>query len=414
MKRRVVVTGIGTINSIGKNADETWNGLINGKCGIDYITHFDTEDYNVKFAAEIKNYDSKDYFDKREAKKIDNFTQYAIIAAEEAVKDSGLTEADNFEPERAGCIFGAGIGGQLTFEEEAIKMHQKGARRVSPFFIPKMISNIAPAHIAIRHNLKAINFNVVSACTSANHAIGTALRAIQYGEADAIVTGGAEAAITPLAVAGFSNMKALSTRNDDPKGSSRPFDKDRDGFVMGEGAGVIVIEELEHALKRGAKIYAEIKGYMATCDAFHITAPADNGEGGARAMAGALKDAGIKPEDVDYVNAHGTSTPLNDKTESQAIRTVFGDHADNLKISSTKSMVGHSLGAAAAIEAIVCCKTICEGIIHPTINYTTPDPDCDLFYTPNEAIKQEVNTAISNSLGFGGHNSTIVFKKYEN
>ena len=414
MKRRVVVTGIGTINSIGKNADETWNGLINGVCGIDYITHFDTEDYNVKFAAEIKGYDSKDYFDKKEAKKIDNFTQYAIIAADEAVKDSGITEADNFEPERTGCIFGAGIGGQLTFEEEAIKMHTKGARRVSPFFIPKMISNIAPAHIAIKHNLKAINFNVVSACTSANHAIGTAFRAIQYGEADAVVTGGAEAAITPLAVAGFSNMKALSTRNDDPKGSSRPFDKDRDGFVMGEGAGVIVIEELEHALKRGAKIYAEIKGYMATCDAFHITAPVDNGEGGARAMAGALKDAGMNPEEIDYVNAHGTSTPLNDKTESLAIRTVFGDHADNLKISSTKSMVGHSLGAAAAIEAMVCCKTITEGIIHPTINYTTPDPDCDLYYTPNKAIKQEVKAAISNSLGFGGHNSTIVFKKFEN
>ncbi|RLC52430.1 MAG: beta-ketoacyl-[acyl-carrier-protein] synthase II [Candidatus Cloacimonadota bacterium] len=411
-KRRVVITGMGTINAVGHNVEETWKNLIAGKSGIGKISRFElTEEYASRIAAEIKNYDPKEHFDRKRIKKLDPYTQYALIAARQALENAGLINAE-FDHDRAGVIMGSGIGGMLTFEEESSKFILKGPKRVSPFFVPKMISNIGVAEIAIDFNLRGINFNTVSACASANHALGTAFRTIQYGDADIIVSGGAEGAVTPLTVAGFSAMKALSTRNDEPEKACRPFDKERDGFIMAEGAGVLVLEELEHAQKRGAKIYAEIIGYGASCDAFHITAPAENGEGGARAAIQAIKDAGIKPEDIDYVNAHGTSTPLNDKNETAMYKTVFGDYAYKVKINSTKSMIGHTLGAAAGIEAIVCCKTIESGIIHPTINQEVPDPECDLDYVPNKAINHEVKIALSNSLGFGGHNSVLIFKKF--
>lgn len=412
MKRRVVITGIGAITPVGHSAQETWQSLVDGVCGTGLITRFDTEGLPVRIAAEVKDYEPEKHFDHKEARRIDLYTQFAMIAAREAVKDAKL-ETGNFVPERVGVITGAGIGGILTFEEECIKCHTAGPRRISPFFIPKMIGNIAAAHISIEHNFKGINFNVMSACASANHALGTAMRAIQYGDADIILSGGTEAAVTPLAVGGFSSMRALSTRNDDPKTASRPFDKERDGFVMSEGAAILVLEELEHAKKRGARIYGELKGYGATGDAFHITAPTEDGEGSSRAMQMAIADAGLKPEDIDYINAHGTSTPLNDKGETQSIKTVFGERAYKIKINSTKSMVGHMLGAAAGLEAIACVKSIETGIIHPTMNLVNPDPECDLDYTPNKAVQHTVNAALSNSLGFGGHNSAIIITRYE-
>jgi 3-oxoacyl-[acyl-carrier-protein] synthase II len=412
-KRRVVITGLGAIDAIGKNVEETWQSLLAGKCGVDRITKIDDLDqYASQIAAEIKDYDPKDYFERKKIKKMDVYTQYAMIAAQEAMENSGLLEAE-FDHDRAGVLIATGIGGMLTFEQEAQKLAAKGPRRISPMFIPKMISNIGSAEVAIKYNLRGINFNIASACASANHALGTALRTIQYGDADLILTGGAEASVTPLAVAGFASMKALSTRNDDPKTASRPFDQERDGFVIGEGGAVLVLEELEHAKKRGANILAEIVGYGATCDAYHITAPAPNGEGGARAISLALKDAELQPEDIDYINAHGTSTPLNDKNETTAFKTVFQAHAAKLKISSTKSMTGHTLGAAAALEAIACIKSIQTGKIHGTMNLFNPDPECDLDYVPNKAIDHPVNIALSNSLGFGGHNGVIIFKKYQ-
>jgi len=413
LKKRVVITGIGTINPVGHNVSQTWQSLVNGVSGVKMITRFDASDLPAQVAAEVKNYNPEEHFDHKEIKKLDLYTQFAMIAAREAVADAGLTPG-NFNPDRTGVITGAGIGGILTFQEECIKWHDQGARRISPFFIPKMIGNIAAAHISIEHGFKGINFNVMSACASANHAIGTALRAIQYGDADIVVSGGTEAAVTPLAVGGFTSMRALSTRNDDPDTASRPFDKERDGFVMSEGAAIIVLEELEHALLRGAKIYAELAGYGATGDAYHITAPTENGEGSTRAILMAINDAGMKPEDIDYINAHGTSTPLNDRGETCAIKAAFGDYAYKVKINSTKSMVGHMLGAAAGIEAIACVKSIETGIIHPTINLKNPDPDCDLDYTPNQAVNYPVNVALSNSLGFGGHNSSIVIKRFVN
>ncbi|MCD4828135.1 MAG: beta-ketoacyl-ACP synthase II [Candidatus Cloacimonetes bacterium] len=410
MKRRIVVTGLGAINAIGHNVAETWESLVNGKSGIALITRFDPTEFNSKIAAEIKNYDPLEYFEKKQIKKIDPYTQFCIIAAREAMTDAAF---DSFDPERFGVILGSGIGGMLTFENEVRKLVEKGPRRISPFFIPKMITNIAAAHLSIEHNLKGVNFNTVTACASANHAIGSALRAIQYGDADIILTGGCEAAVTPMAVGGFCAMKALSTNNDDPVRSSRPFDAMRDGFVMGEGAGVLVFEELEHARARGARIYCEVAGFGATADAYHITAPVESGEGGARAMNMALKDAGVEPAEVNYINAHGTSTPLNDKTETASIKTVFGEYAHSVLISSTKSMTGHTLGAAAAIEAIACIKAIQTGVVHPTINYEHPDPECDLNYVPNKAIEKTVRTAISNSLGFGGHNAVVCLRAFE-
>jgi 3-oxoacyl-[acyl-carrier-protein] synthase II len=411
-KRRVVITGMGTINSVGKNVAETWQSLLAGKSGVGYITRFDTTDMPARIAAEIKDYDPLNFFDPKNAKKMDLYTHFALIAASEALKDTGLIDGE-YDKERTGVILGAGIGGMLTLEEEAHKLFTGGPRRISPFFIPKMISNIAAAHIAIEYGFKGINFNITSACASANHALGTAFRSIQYGDADIIVSGGTEAAITPMAVGGFCALKALSTNNDEPTKASRPFDLHRDGFVMGEGAAILILEELEHAKARGAKIHAEIVGYGATDDAFHITAPADFGEGSARAITMALKDAGLKPTEVDYINAHGTSTQMNDKYETMSIKSVFGDYAYQVNINSTKSMVGHMLGAAAGIEAQACCLSIKNSKIHPTINQEFPDPDCDLNYVPNLAISQEVNVALSNSLGFGGHNAAIVFKKYQ-
>ncbi len=412
MKRRVVITGVGTINAIGKNAEETWQNLLSGISGIKTISNFDIDErFASRIAGEVKDYNPLDYFDKKRIKKLDKYTQFGLIAAREAMKDSGLDKT-NFTPERAGAIVSSGIGGMETFELNTEKLIKSGPKRISPFFIPKMISNIASAEIAIEHNLKALNFCITSACASANHALGTAYRTIQYGDADIMFSGGAEASVTPLAVGGFSSMKALSTRNDEPEKACRPFDSERDGFIMAEGAAVVVLEELEHALNRGAHIYAEIVGYGATCDAFHVTAPAEKGEGGARAIAMALNDAGIEPETIDYINAHGTSTPLNDKNETAAIKTVFGDYAYNLKINSTKSMVGHTLGAAAGIEAITCCKSIENGKLHPTINLENPDPECDLDYITQGSIDMDVNYALSNSLGFGGHNGVIIFKKF--
>lgn len=410
-KRRVVITGMGAFTPVGHNVAQTWQSLINGVSGVGRISNFDAENLPVQIAAEIKNYNPEDHFDHKEVKKLDIYTQYAMIAAREAVKDANLSEGQ-FDPERTGVITGAGIGGILTFEEECIKCHTAGPRRISPFFIPKMIGNIAAAHISIEHNFKGINFNVMSACASANHALGTAFRTIQYGDADIIVSGGTEAAVTPLAVGGFTSMRALSTRNDDPQTASRPFDRERDGFVMSEGAAFLVLEELEHAKARGAHIYAELVGYGASGDAYHITAPTEDGEGSTRAILMAIKDASLNPDDIDYVNAHGTSTPLNDKGETMSIKRAFGARAYKMKINSTKSMVGHMLGAAAGIEAIVCVKTIETGIIHPTINLVNPDPDCDLDYTAGCSVKHTVNAALSNSLGFGGHNSAIVIKRY--
>lgn len=410
-KRRIVITGIGAISPLGLTVEETWNNLLQGKCGIEKISRFDASIFAAQISGEVKNYEPLNYFEKKTVGKLDPYTQYAIIAAREAIKDSKLIESQ-FDNERVGVITGAGIGGMLSFEEEARKLVEQGPRRVSPFFIPKMISNIAAAYIAIEFNFKGINFNCVSACASANHAIGTALRSIQYGDVDVMITGGCEAAVTPLSIAGFCSLKALSTNNDEPHKACRPFDKNRDGFIMAEGSGMLVLEELEHAQKRGAKIYAEVAGYGATDDAFHITAPADNGEGGARAMALAIKDAGIKPEDIDYINAHGTSTQMNDRNETIAIKTVFGDHAKKLVVNSTKSMLGHTLGAAAAIEAIVMVKSIENQIVHPTINLEHPDPECDLDYVAEGARKLKVDYALSNSLGFGGHNGVILVKKY--
>ncbi len=410
-KRRVVITGIGAITPVGHNVQQTWQSLINGVSGVGIISRYDATELPVHIAAEVKNYNPEEHFDHKEVKKLDLYAQFAMIAAREAVTDAGLT-AGTFDPDRVGVITGAGIGGIMTFEEECIKCHTQGPRRISPFFIPKMIGNIAAAHISIEHNFKGINYSVISACASANHALGSAMRAIVYGDADIVVSGGMEAAVTPLAVGGFSSMRALSTRNDDPEKASRPFDLERDGFIMSEGSAILVLEELEHALARGAKIYAEMAGYGATGDAYHITAPTEDGEGSSRAMLMALKDAGMQPTDIDYINAHGTSTPLNDKGETMAIKNAFGDYAYKVKVNSTKSMVGHMLGAAAGIEAIVCVKTIETGIIHPTINLTHPDPDCDLDYTPHKAVQKQVNAALSNSLGFGGHNSAIIIKRY--
>jgi 3-oxoacyl-[acyl-carrier-protein] synthase II len=402
---------MGALTPVGHNVAETWDSLVKGVSGVDTITSFDTSALSAKIAAQIKNFHPEEHFDPKEARKMDSYTHFALVAAREAVKDAGI-DPQTQDGRRVGVITGVGIGGIYTFDEETIKNYVHGPRRISPFFIPKMISNIAAAHIAIEHGFKGPNFSITSACASANHAIGTAFRAIQYGDADIIISGGAEAGVTFLGMGGFCALRALSTRNDDPKGASRPFDAGRDGFVMSEGAAFLVLEELEHAKARGARIYAELAGYAATDDAYHITAPLEDGSGSADAMLGAIADAGLQPADIQYVNAHGTSTQLNDKGETVALKSCFAEHAYKLKVNSTKSMVGHMLGAAAGIEAIVCVKTIETGILHPTINLTNPDPDCDLDYVPNTTQKLEVTNALSNSLGFGGHNSSIVIRRY--
>jgi 3-oxoacyl-[acyl-carrier-protein] synthase II len=413
MRKRVVVTGMGVISPIGNSIEEYWQSLLNGKSGVDYIKSFDTDLFDTKFAAEVKNFEPTDYLDRKEARRMDLFTQYALVAADFSLKNSGL----NFEQEnldRIGVILGTGIGGMKTYHQNIKNLIEFGPRKISPFFIPMMIPDIAPGHISMRYGLKGPNYTAVSACASSAHAIGTALRLIRYGDADVVVTGGTEATITEICIGGFNSMRALSTRNDDPQKASRPFDANRDGFVVGEGSGIIVVESEEHALKRGAKIYAEVAGAGATADAYHITAPSPDGDGQIRVMKMAIEDAGLTVKDVDYINAHGTSTPHNDKTETLAIKTLFGDRAKDIAVSSTKSMIGHLLGASGSLEFIASVLSVVNNKIHPTINYETPDPDCDLNYTPNNAIDKTVNVAISNSFGFGGHNGCVLVKKYEN
>ncbi len=414
--RRVVITGLGAITPLGQTVKETWENLVKGKSGVGYIDRFDTSNLPVKIAAQIRNFDPLKRLSQKEAgvpiKKLDLFSIYALWAAEEAIEDSALLKGP-FDPDRVGVIIASGIGGIETLEREIIVGYTKGYDRISPYLIPMMIPDMASGLIAIKYRFKGPNYCTVSACASSAHAIGDAFRLIRYGDADVMVVGGSEAPIIPTAVAGFSSMKALSTRNDEPEKASRPFDRDRDGFVMGEGAAVLVLEEYEHAMRRGAKIYAELVGYGATADAYHITAPCVDGEGAVKCMLRALEDAKLSPDEVDYINAHGTSTKLNDAVETLVIKKVFGERAYKIPVSSTKSMIGHPLGAAGAIEAVATIMTIHTGIIHPTINYENPDPECDLDYVPNEARKKEVNVAISNSFGFGGHNVCLVFKKFE-
>lgn len=410
-KKRVVVTGLGALTPIGNDVETTWQNAINGVSGVGPITRIDSEPYAAKVAAELKDFDVEQFMDKKEARKMDRFTQYAVAASFMAVKDANLEITDEIAP-RVGVWVGSGIGGMETFEQQYKTLLEKGPRRVSPFFVPMLIPDMATGQISIALGAKGFNSCTVTACATGTNSIGDAYRVIERGEADVMITGGAEAPLTEMSFAGFTANKALST-NPDPKTASRPFDQDRDGFVMGEGAGILVLEELEHALARGAKIYAEIVGYGATGDAYHITAPAPNGEGGSRAMKQAVERSGLTVADIDYINAHGTSTPYNDKFETLAIKEVFGEHAHKLAISSTKSMTGHLLGAAGGVEAIFSVLAIKEGIIPPTINLQTPDPECDLDYVPNKARKQEVRAALSNSLGFGGHNATIIFKKFD-
>ena len=412
MERRVVITGLGAVTPIGNNTEEFWKGIKEGKCGIDEITRFDTTNFKVKLAAELKDFNAEDYFDRREAKRLDRFSQYAMVASREAWKDSGLDkETENME--RVGIMIGSGIGGIGTTEEEHEKYMTKGPDRVSPMYIPMGIPNMATGNVAIDIGAKGESIAMVTACASGTHSIGESFRMIKHGYQDVVLAGGTEAGITPLGIAGFTNIKALSKAEDKTR-ASIPFDKERSGFVMGEGAGVIVLEELEHAKKRGAKIYAEMVGYGATSDAYHITSPAPGGEGGARAMKIAMEEAHVNPEEITYINAHGTSTHLNDSYETQAIKTALGEeNAKKVMVSSTKGHTGHLLGAAGGVEAIVCAKAIEEGFVPATINYKVPDEECDLDVVPNEGRKVDVKYAISNSLGFGGHNSSILLKKYE-
>ncbi|WP_374724150.1 beta-ketoacyl-ACP synthase II [Calidifontibacillus erzurumensis] len=410
-KRRVVVTGLGAVTPCGLDVETTWNNVISGVSGIGEVTRVNKDLFPAKVAAEINDFKPEDFMDKKEARKMDRFTQYAVAASLMAVKDANLEITDEIAP-RVGVWIGSGIGGMETHEEQHKIFLEKGYRRVSPFYVPMMIADMAAGQVSIVLGAKGVNACTTTACASGANSIGDAFKVIQRGDADIMITGGTEAPITNMAFAGFCMAKALST-NPDPKTASRPFDLNRDGFVMGEGAGILVLESLESALARGARIYAEIVGYGATGDAYHITAPAPGGEGGVRAMKQALKDAGLNPEDIDYINAHGTSTDYNDKYETMAIKEAFGEHAYKLAVSSTKSVTGHLLGAAGAVEAIFSVKAIADGIIPPTMNLETPDPECDLDYVPNQMRKQPVNAVLSNSLGFGGHNVSLIFKKYE-
>lgn len=412
--KRVVVTGIGAITPLGKTLDQYWEGLVNGVSGADFIKQFDCSKFKTRFACEVKDFEPTNYLDRKEARKIDRFTQFALIVSDEAVKDAGISK-DNVDVDRVGVIFASGIGGLITFQEEVSAFALgDGTPRFNPFFIPKMILDIAAGQISMRHGFRGPNFAVVSACASSTNAIIEAYDNIRLGKADIILTGGSEAVISSAGVGGFNAMKALSERNDDPKTASRPFDKDRDGFVMGEGSGMLILEELEHAVKRGAKIYCEIAGGGATADAHHITAPHPEGLGANNVMKAALKDAGLQASDIDYINVHGTSTPLGDIAETKAILTVFGEHAYNLNISSTKSMTGHCLGAAGALEAIACVMSVVHDIVPPTINHFTDDPglDAKLNFTFNKAQKRTVRAALSNTFGFGGHNASVIVKKY--
>ena len=408
--RRVVVTGLGITSPLGTGLEKNWDALTNGRSGIAPITHFDATDFPVRFAGEVRDLNLDDFVDKKEARKMDLFIHYAVASAAMAITDSGL-EINEDNAERVGVVVGSGMGGLPSIEKYHGAFIEAGYRKISPFFIPMSIINLAAGQISILHGAKGPNIAPVSACATGTHAIGDAFRMIQRGDADAVISGGSESTVCPLGIGGFSVMKALSTRNDDPVAASRPFDKNRDGFVMGEGSGIVVLEEYESAKKRGARIYAEVLGYGLTADAYHLTAPSPGGEGAARCMQMALDTAGLNPEDVDYINAHGTSTPFNDLYETMAIKSVFGDHARKLMISSTKSMTGHLLGAAGGVEAIFSLLAVARGVVPPTINYTEPDPECDLDYVPNEARQTDVKVAISNSLGFGGTNATILFRK---
>ena len=409
---RVVVTGMGAVAPNGNSVSEYWDALTAGQSGIDHITYFDTTDFPVKIAGEVSNFDPEQYFERKEVRKLDPFSVYALVASNEAIQMSGL-DAGGFDPQRAGVMLGCGIGGITTLLAEHVVLQNRGARRISPFFVTKLISNIAGGQIAIKWDLRGPNQTVTSACASATDAIGLSLRLIQSGSADIMVAGGTEASICDLPLAGFSTIRALCNAADPPQSASRPFDKDRGGFVMGEGAGILILETEKHAQSRGATIIGELAGYGSTNDAFHVTQPAEGGAGAVRAMQLAIEDAGAEPEEVDYINAHGTSTPYNDKNETAAIKTVFGDHARKLKISSTKSMTGHLLGASGGIEAIAALKTIEKQTIPPTINYTTPDPDCDLDYVPNTAEETQVNSVLSNTFGFGGHNAVVFMRKWQ-
>ena len=412
MKRRVVVTGLGLVTPCGNSVSQTWDALMRGESGADYITKFDTEKFDVKFACEVKNFNAEDHLEKKEARRMGAFTHFAIAASDEAVKDSGL-KIDESNAEMVGTYISSGIGDFWAIEREHEKLLNSGPGRVSPFFIVSAIVNLAAGNVSIRHGAKGPNSATATACSAGAHAIGDSFRLIERGDADAMICGGAESAITPMSVAGFASMKALSTRNNDPKHASRPFDAERDGFVIGEGAGILILEELEFAKARGAKIYAEIVGYGMSGDAFHVTQPDETGSGAIRVMERAIKDAGIEPSQIGYVNAHGTSTPYNDKFETLAIKKVFGDHAYNLAVSSTKSMTGHALGAAGGIEAVISILAMTNNTLPPTINYENPDPDCDLDYTPNEPRQKEVEYVLSNSFGFGGTNACVIFKRFE-
>jgi 3-oxoacyl-[acyl-carrier-protein] synthase II len=412
MKRRVVVTGMGAVTPVGNDVATMWRSLIEGRSGAGPITKFDASTFEVRFACEVKNFDPLQYMDRKEAKRADQFTQYAVAASKQAMEDAGFGNGSGYDPDNTGVIIGSGIGGLKIFEEQHDVYRQRGPSKISPFFIPMFISDIAAGIVSMQFGAKGPNYATVSACATSAHAIGDAFRTIQYGDADVMITGGTEATVTPMAVGGFANMKALSERNDSPETASRPFDLTRDGFVMGEGGAVLILEELEHAKRRGARIYSEIVGYGATGDAYHLTAPAPNGEGAQRAMKRALRDANLAPADVQYINAHGTSTPANDLNETAAIKAVFGEHAYHVNVSSTKSATGHMLGAAGAVELVISTLAINSGIIPPTINYQTPDPECDLNYTPNNPAERTVDVAISNSFGFGGHNTTLAVKRY--
>lgn len=411
MERRVVITGIGAITPIGNTVDEFWNGIKEGKCGIDEITQFDTTNYKVKLAGEVKGYKSEEHFDRRTAKRMDRFSQFAIVAAREALKDSGIN-SENTDMNQVATVIGSGIGGLATIEKENKALVEKGPDRVSPMYIPMSIVNMAAGNVAIDLGLKGESVSMVTACASGTHSIGQGYRMIKYGYEDVAVAGGTEASVTPTGIAGFTNIKALTQETDKTR-ASIPFDKERSGFVMGEGAGIIVLEELEHAKARGAKIYAEIVGYGASSDAYHITSPAPDGEGAARAMERAIKEAKMNIEDLTYINAHGTSTHLNDMCETMAIKRVLGDISKKVMVSSTKGNTGHLLGAAGGVEAVICIKAIEDHFIPPTIHYKVPDEECDLDIVPNEGRNMKVKYAMSNSLGFGGHNSSIIFKKYE-
>jgi len=412
VKRRVVVTGIGLVTPLGVGTEQTWNALINGQSGIGPITRFDASDHASQIAAEVKGFDPEQWFEKKQVKNLDAFVQYAVAAADIAWKSSGLSITDS-NVDRVGVITGCGMGGLPTIEEYHGILTNKGPRKITPFFIPRVIPNMPSGHISMRIGCKGPNLSQTTACAAGTHAVGEAFRHIAYGDCDVAITGGTESVICPLAVGGFSAMKALSTRNDDPTAASRPFDRDRDGFVISEGSGMLVLEELESAKRRGATIYAEIIGYGQSSDAYHIAAPPEDGEGAARCMAAALRDARLNPEDIDYINAHGTSTPLNDKCETLAIKTVFGVHASKLAVSSTKSMTGHMLGAAGGIEAAFTALTLHHGILPPTVNLYNPDTDCDLDYVPLIAREVRIETAMSNSFGFGGTNGVVVFRRFQ-